>query len=122
MNGEFGAKISARVKQKCQANLSHAEDLKTLLLPRVSAVDPAEVENFERVFDKRASEWRRWSRTVWEKKSADDSFLLRYAGDFADGDSRLLSWAVPTSMRNVDAECQAEITTLYLQEEENEGA
>jgi hypothetical protein len=96
------------------------EDLKTILLPRVNAIDPAEVNSFERVFQKRASEWKRWKRTVWEKKSADDSFLLRSAGDFADGDSKLLSWPVPISMRNVDAECQAEITTLYLQEDNEE--
>jgi len=96
------------------------ENLKMVVLPRVNAVDPAEVKNFELVFEKRASEWKRWKRTVWEKKSADDNFLLRSAGDFVDNYSKSFSWAVPTSMRNVDAECQAEITTLYLQEE-NEG-
>ncbi len=95
-------------------------ELKSILLSRVNAVDPAEIKNFERIFEKRASEWKRWKRTVWEKKSAEDNFLLRSAGDFADGDSKLFSWPVPTSMRNVDAECQAEITQLYLLAEENE--
>jgi len=96
------------------------EDLRTILRPRVNAIDPEEIKNFERIFEKRISEWKRWKRTVWEKRSADDSFLLRYAGAFVDGDSELLSWPIPTSMRNVDAECQAEITQLYLLEENEE--
>ncbi|MBW7881656.1 MAG: helicase [Caldilineaceae bacterium] len=96
------------------------EGLKAILLPRVDVIDPSETENFVRVFEKRASEWARWKRTVWEMKSPDDDFLLRFAGDFADSGSRLLSWPVPTSMRNVDAECQAEITRLYLLEEDEE--
>ena len=94
------------------------EDLKTILLPRVNAVDPAEVQNFEQVFDKRASEWKRWNRTVWTKKSADDDFLLRYAGDFEEAEKKLRSWPVPKSMRNVDAECQAKISKLYLKNNE----
>lgn len=92
------------------------DQLKALLLPRVQEIDRAEVENFERVFDKRASEWAGWNRTVWEKRSADDSFLLLRAGDYADADNKLFSWQTPTSLRSVDAECEAEITSLYLQE------
>ncbi len=96
------------------------DNLRSILLPRVNTVDAAETENFERVFEKRAAEWERWKRTVWEKKSADDSFLLLRAGSYADADNKLFSWSTPMSMRNVDAECQAEITTLYLQEENEE--
>ncbi|HAJ58090.1 MAG TPA: helicase [Cyanobacteria bacterium UBA8543] len=94
------------------------EQLREILIPRIEAIDPDEVENFQQVFDKRASEWQRWQRTRWQKTSqtVDDIPLLRVAGDYASPESQRLSWATPTSMRNVDAECQAEITQLYLLE------
>ncbi|BBD62930.1 helicase domain protein (plasmid) [Nostoc sp. HK-01] len=96
------------------------EQLREILIPRIQLIDEAEIENFEKVFDKRASQWRRWQRTNWERKGRDatDIPLLRAAGDYASREWQRLSWATPMSMRNVDAECQAEITNLYL----NEGA
>jgi superfamily II DNA or RNA helicase len=90
------------------------EQLRTILLPRVRVVDEAEVENFERIFRKRAKEWENWERTNWNKTTTDDNFLLLRAGEYADPNSKLYSWPTPTSMRNVDAECQAQITSLYL--------
>ena len=115
---QMGNEIVAQSPYPYPDNL--IENLKLILLPRVHAIDEAEVENFERVFEKRASEWNRWKRTVWEKKSADDSFLLLRAGSYADADNKLFSWSTPMSLRNVDAECKAQITTLYLQEENKE--
>lgn len=97
------------------------ENLRSVLLPRVRAIDVAEAENLERVLNKRASEWKRWKRTEWQKTSADDSFLLLRAGEYADAELKQYSWPIPTSMRNVDAECEAQITSLYLQEETLEG-
>jgi hypothetical protein len=96
------------------------EQLREILIPRIQLIDEAEVENFEKVFEERASEWQRWQRTNWERKGRDttDIPLLRVAGDYASPEWQRYSWATPMSMRNVDAECQAEITNLYL----NEGA
>ncbi|MCZ6680772.1 MAG: helicase, partial [Candidatus Poribacteria bacterium] len=91
------------------------EELQKILLPRVEVVDLEERENFNRVFQERADEWRRWERTLWSGVPQDgDLPLLREAGKYASHAWSAISWATPLSMRNVDAECQAEITQLYL--------
>ncbi|MGB3652025.1 MAG: helicase-related protein [Rivularia sp. (in: cyanobacteria)] len=91
------------------------EQLREILIPRIELVDPDELENFEKVFNKRSSEWQNWQRTNWEKGKDDtDIPLLRVAGEYASRERQRLSWATPMSMRNVDAECQAEITNLYI--------
>lgn len=96
--------------------------LRALLSDRVKAIDPDEVENFERVFDSRADEWRRWERTRWSPyehtESASDAPLLHAAGSYISREWARVSWPTPTSLRNVDAECQAEVTQLYLNDEE----
>jgi hypothetical protein len=92
------------------------DQLQDILMARVRVVDPAEEENFERVFAKRAAEWRRWQRTDWTERKDGDIPLLRVAGAYASRERELVSWATPMSMRNVDAECEAEITRLYLNE------
>jgi len=88
-----------------------------LLLPRVETVDKEEVSNFERVLERRSAEWRRWQRTKWKGGPQEqDPPLLRDPGQYAVPAWAKVSWPTPTSMRNVDAECQAEITHLYLTE------
>lgn len=90
-------------------------DLRLILMPRVRQVDPAEAQNFERTFDQRAREWRAWNRRQWKGKWNDEEIpLLRPAGTYASRERANLSWATPQSMRNVDAECQIEITRLYI--------
>ena len=97
-------------------------EVEQILMPRIQAVDPMEVENLQKVFKRRAKEWRRWERTLWQAdKNQEDIPLLRYAGAYVSRERARLSWATATSMRNVDAECQAEITQLYALEEDEEG-
>lgn len=91
--------------------------LKALLLPRIQSIDPEEVPNFERVFKARISEWQRWQRRRWEGTRWDeDPPLLREAGSYVSSEWARISWPTPMSLRNVDVECQVEITTLYLDE------
>ncbi len=42
---------------------------------------------------------------------------MRYSGTLPDLDSRAVTWDVPTSMRNVDAECQLSISLAYVHED-----
>lgn len=91
------------------------QELRNLLLPRVQKVDSNELSSFERIFDERVDEWERWQRIRYTAGPADEELpLLRPAGAYASAEHARISWATPQSMRSVDAECQVEITTLYL--------
>lgn len=87
------------------------ENIKEMLIQRISAVNPNEKANLLRVFERRISEWRRWERTQWTRSTDADAPLLREAGAYINPAYARISWPTPTSMRNVDAECQ---TDLYL--------
>src|SRR5579875_308721 len=90
-----------------------------LLRARVEQVDPEELGRFEKTFQRRVRQWKRWDYTDWLPDfDSEDYALLRYAGDYADKEAQHLSWAVPTSLRNVDAECRAEISRAYIKDEE----
>lgn len=91
--------------------------LRNLLIPRIQSIDPEEVPNFERVFNNRIREWKRWQRRRWKGNRWDeDPPLLREAGAYVSSEWEKISWPTPMSLRTVDAECQVEITTLYLNE------
>ena len=96
--------------------ISAAEEL---LSARVRIVDPAELENFEQVFSSRHGEWRRWRRIAWSRAADGEVPLIRPAGSYVTRAAARLSWPVPQSLRNVDADCRAEITTSYLHEDQD---
>jgi hypothetical protein len=98
------------------------ERFRSLVFQRASVVDPEERPTLLTVVDRRAREWRTWERTRWSRDRTEEIPLLRAAGDYADAEERELSWSTPTSMRNVDAECVAEITTLYIRQAVDEDA
>ncbi|MFX4263089.1 helicase-related protein [Pelotomaculum propionicicum] len=93
------------------------EQFRDIMLERIKTVDEQEADNIKKVFNKRANEWKNWERTKWSAVWSDaDVPLLREAGAYASKSKEMISWATPTSMRNVDAECQVELTQLYLKE------
>jgi hypothetical protein len=98
---------------------SEVETITRRLAARVAFVDPEEQERFDGMVEKRLAEWKRWQRTAWRRTRRDDDIgLLRVAGAYATSEEAQLSWATPNSLRAVDAECEAKITTLYLRDDE----
>jgi hypothetical protein len=92
--------------------------LKSILIERVASADPQEKASLERAFTKRTNQWRRWERTRWSGGFKDNDVpLLREAGRYVPPGLAGLSWPTPQSMRNVDAECEVEITQLYIEEQ-----
>ena len=100
--------------------------LRAVLLERADALTQVEgesvVKNLETQFEQRKREWMNRKRTIWaDRRRREDAPLIYEAGQFVPPGWRSLSWPTPLSMRNVDAECQAVISQLYLTEdEENE--
>jgi hypothetical protein len=87
-----------------------------LLAGRVQNVDKEEEETLERVFEERRSEWQTWQRRIWQSWGDDEEIpLLRRAGEYATRAAAQVSWSTPTSLRNVDAECRAEVSLRYVQ-------
>lgn len=87
-----------------------------LLAGRVQSVDKEEEDTLERLFGDRRSEWITWQRRIWQSWGADEEIpLLRRAGEYATRTAAQLSWSTPTSLRNVDAECRAEVSLGYVQ-------
>jgi Helicase conserved C-terminal domain len=87
-----------------------------LLRRRAALVDPREMPNLEKHASDRAREWARWERTEWDANvigGHPTQGLMRYSGTLPTLDSKSTIWDVPTSMRNVDAECRVKISLAY---------
>lgn len=94
---------------------SAMNELRDILAARVRVIDPEEEANYEQVFGQRERQWKRWKRLHWQGDPASENTpLLREAGAYAPQSVAQVSWPTPMSMRNVDAECEVEITQNYL--------
>lgn len=100
------------------------DDAISLLRDRAAVVDPDELAVFDRMADRRARQWDSWERTMWEANVVGGDpkqGLMRRAGTLPDLDSKAMIWDVPTSVRNVDAECRIRISIAYAQADAEEG-
>lgn len=107
----FGDRSAAETPDKVDSDL--LDQLKELIMARVQAVDSAEADYVLRKFEKRLRQFNLWQRAWWYKYNEQADSLLRRYETWVTEDMKNISWATPTSMRNVDAECQMDITTKY---------
>ncbi|MEU2200623.1 helicase-related protein [Isoptericola sp. NPDC019482] len=87
-----------------------------LLRARAEIADEGELPILDILAAKRAQQWEAWERTEWEANvigGDPKQGLMRYAGTLPDLDAKTPIWDIPTSMRNVDAECRLQISQAY---------
>ena len=120
------AVMAAYIRQSGDSNMSarplpvpveKLKRLRDMLEARVTLIDRSEAQALLAKFDQRMNEWKTWVRTEWDTRSAaGDVGLLTAAGSYLPSEYRRFTWPTPMSMRNVDAECRAEITRAYLEQ------
>ena len=95
--------------------------IERLVETRAQAVDPEEWPNVQAVFMRRLNEWRAWDPREYGGFGAppENPPLLHPAGSMDLPDWHGHSWPTLSSLRNVDATCEAEITVHYNELEED---
>jgi len=99
-------------------------DFRELIVARAKVVSADDVENLERLLSVRESQWRRWDHLEWGGpfNQSEEVPLMVSAGAHVPPTWRNVVWPTPTSLRNVDQECQMEVPTLDRSQSEEEGA
>ncbi len=89
---------------------------KEIFLSRLIQIAPDMRQEFEKIFNRRIGEWRRWERTRWAGDLAagnNTDALLRPFEKWTDETNEKYSWATPVSMRSVGAEAEFRVTHYY---------
>jgi len=91
------------------------ERVEKMLLRRVSFVDEEEKDNVKAMFLKRLNEWKAWNPSEYGGFGAppEDAPLAYPAGTRMPPSWSGHSWPTLSSLRNVDANCEAEITVGF---------
>ena len=76
-------------------------------------VDAGEKNKLKQFYDHRVKQWKTWERSAWRSNAEGSIPLLIDSGSYIQRDWIDQCWQIPNSLRNVDANCQVEITNTY---------
>ena len=96
--------------------------IKEMILRRVGTVDEEEAQNVLSEFERKLKEWQMWDPLEYGGFGAPPEHppLMHVAGSRVPLEWRNHSWPVMSSLRNVDANCEAELTSLFNETYESE--
>ena len=97
-------------------------DIRAVIESRVKEVDSDELDRTLRYFDELVNHWKRIRPPIYGSfgPPGSDIPLMYPAGSEPLEDWRNRSWSTPSSMRNVDANCEAVTITQFPQPDEDE--
>jgi hypothetical protein len=100
------------------------EEVKRVIQDRVTAINPSELKSVLRRLEERLDQWRDWDSIKYgllgKRGQSDDPELLHQAGGEIPESWNGRSWATLSSLRNVDANCDADITSFYADKQGGE--
>jgi hypothetical protein len=86
----------------------------------VEMVDPLQRDAVTREYDRFIKRLKR-GYTLWEKESGDPNPAVMYlAGEYVNDEQKRLGVPVMMSMRSVDAQCIGSISTLFMEDVEDD--
>lgn len=94
-----------------QLVLNHVEQV---IRDRIAAVDPEELNDTLKLYEEILSDWKAWHPALWDPKRnrdwsfTDDVPIMYSAGDHPNEAWSKHGFETPTSMRSVDASCEAD--------------
>lgn len=91
------------------------DKFRPIIEKRVKSIDPDELTGFNGKFDKIIDEWSTLQRSEWGRQfgSPKEDDLMASSSNYVPTSQERFVWRIPSSLRTVDAECQAEITRRY---------
>lgn len=100
---------------------SLAATVKEMIRSRVLAVSPGEATYVDQLMDRRLKEWYAWQPREYGGFGApeEDPPLIFQAGITPPASWRGRGWPTLTSMRDVDASCEAEVTLYFTDASES---
>jgi hypothetical protein len=119
----IGARHLARLQSPEELDLEDPSILRLQewLKSRVEVIDPERGEALALALKDRLNAWSELRPEKWGRlrERPENPPLMYPAGSEPREEWADLAWSVPTSMRNVDAECRAAIVPRYLSDEDS---